>query len=319
MSSIDLAAYGASAKPATFRTQPGVYALNSETFGTGISEDDQKLSQIKEICKHNARVCAKIGDSGKEGVWQLLAQMVDRRLNERPDAFNGWGGKGGGALGVDLVANIMRYYETLGDVQMLATVVCVLSGGRRNQRQQDGSRGHLYLLPTGQDQKYDAYIRKYSDLLYGWGLLVKRAELKKHLVQHVQHSEGMFHDAAAVANKGRSPGIAIVFSCPRCGEEAEFGTNICRSCQDFAFRCSICENGVRGLFTVCDSCGHGGHVSHMKSWFAKHSDCPAGCGCICTFTSHPPRRKTSIDVNASKNRTSNDAAMGLGGPPYVLA
>lgn len=272
-----------------------------------MDEDDQKLSQIKEICEHNAQVCANIDETGKAGAWNLLAQMVDRRLNERPDAFNGWGGRGGGALGVDLVSNLMRYYESLGDVQMLATMVCVLSGGRRRSRGYASiSRDHLFLLPTGQDEKYDTYIRHYSDLLYGWGLLVKRAELNKHLVQHTPQSEGsiILNDNI---NNIRSPGIALVFTCPKCGNDAEFGTNICRTCQDFAFRCSICENGVKGLFIVCDACGHGGHVGHISTWFVKHSECPAGCGCFCTFTTRPPLRRTETDGGAN-------GAMRMGGP-----
>ena len=251
-----------------------MYALATDAFG--VHEDDRKLSQVKNLCMHNAAVCEKYGESGKQKVWLLLEQMVDRRLNEMPDAFNGWGGKGGGALGVDLVKNIMKYYETLGDVQMLATIVCVLSGGRPRNQEDD----QLDLLPT--DEKYDTYIRRYSDLLFGWSLLVKRAELNKHLAQRVQENEGNSIVSDTPASRLRAPGIELVFTCPRCGEDA---ANICRTCQDFAFRCSVCENGVRGLFMVCDSCGHGGHAGHINSWFAKHSECPSGCGCLCTFSS----------------------------------
>lgn len=271
--------------------QPGVYTLTSDSYGTGVDEDDRTLSKVKALCGHNADVCEKYGETGKQGVWNLLGQMVERRLNERPDAFNGWGGKGGGALGVELVGNFIKYYENLGDVQMLATMVCVLSGGRPRNT----DNGHLFLLPTGHDEKYDAYIRRYSDLLFGWGLLAKRAELNKHLVQHIRESEGnVLNDTT---NSTRSPGIALVFTCPKCGKDAESGTNICRSCQEFAFCCAVCELGVRGLFTTCDVCGHGGHVSHISSWFAKHAQCPSGCGCLCTFTSQQQKRNIQESGN----------------------
>ena len=269
------------------RMHPGVYALSSDPPDTTIHTETQKLTQIKALCLHNATVCKKFGEEGKEGVWKLLVQMVDRRLHERPDDFNGWGGKGGGALGVELVASLMRYYETLGDVQMLATMVCVLSGGR--PRTKDDTREHLHLLPKGHDEKYDTYIHRYSDLLFGWGLLVKRAELNKHLVSRIQENDGK------TLNEKSQSGIALVFTCPRCGKDAELGTNVCRSCQDFAFKCSICENGVRGLFTVCESCGHGGHMVHITSWFANHTQCPSGCGCFCVnFSTNPQRRSSSI-------------------------
>ncbi|KAJ2077525.1 hypothetical protein H4R24_005080 [Coemansia sp. RSA 988] len=35
-------------------------------------------------------------------------------------------------------------------------------------------------------------------------------------------------------------------------------------------------------FSWCQTCGHGGHVSHMQSWFATHSECPVpACECEC--------------------------------------
>lgn len=280
------------------RIKPGVYALSSDPLHKAFHDEERKLSHIKSLCLHNAAVCGRLGEEGKQNVWELLAEMVDRRINERPDAFNGWGGKGGGALGVELVASFMRYYETLGDVQMLATMVCVLSGGR--PRTKDDTRGHLHLLPTGHDEKYDTYIRRYAELLFGWGLLVKRAELNKHLVVRIRESKGKN------LNVTTQNGIALVFTCPKCGKDADFGTNVCRSCQDYAFRCSVCEMGVRGLFTVCEICGHGGHMGHMTSWFAEHAECPSGCGCLCTFSVRPQRRSIT-----ESNVQSNDL-VGLG-------
>ncbi|KAI8324631.1 hypothetical protein GQ54DRAFT_256101 [Martensiomyces pterosporus] len=35
-------------------------------------------------------------------------------------------------------------------------------------------------------------------------------------------------------------------------------------------------------FSWCQTCGHGGHVSHLKSWFSTHAECPIpGCSCEC--------------------------------------
>ncbi|KAJ1751241.1 hypothetical protein LPJ55_001749 [Coemansia sp. RSA 990] len=35
-------------------------------------------------------------------------------------------------------------------------------------------------------------------------------------------------------------------------------------------------------FSWCQTCGHGGHVSHMQSWFATHAECPVpACSCEC--------------------------------------
>ena len=189
-------------------------------------------------------------------------------------------------------------------------MACVLSGGRRSRLRHPSQMrvgdDRPYLLPAGQDAKYDMYIRKYADLLYEWGLLSLRAELNKHLVRVPEsHWSGsdLYHSKAEALGKatgsrdenvnaeGRFPGIAVVFQCPKCGEETEFNTNVCRNCRDFAFRCSLCDNAVQGLFTICDSCGHGGHVEHMTSWFARNIECPTGCGCVCTFVPLSPENK----------------------------
>lgn len=46
--------------------------------------------------------------------------------------------------------------------------------------------------------------------------------------------------------------------------------------------CAICGEEVRGLWAACQVCGHGGHMRHIREWFAGgHRACPAGCGHLC--------------------------------------
>ena len=40
--------------------------------------------------------------------------------------------------------------------------------------------------------------------------------------------------------------------------------------------CAVCRVGVRGHAIYCLSCAHGGHVSHMREWFAAEPSCPTG-------------------------------------------
>lgn len=259
--------------------QPGVFALRAKS---GESEDEELL-KIESRCLHNAEICEQLGEHQKKETWNIIAKIVRSRIQHLGQDF-GWGGLGGGALGVGLVNNILRYYEALGDVQMLSTLVCVLRD--RQQTLQYGRRRGWFLLPPDQDMRYDAYIRRYADILYFWGLLTIRAELNKHLVRSVPPTESAGLVAVDGADENlSSPGIAFVIKCPRCANDSEFGTNYCRSCQDYAFRCALCDQAVRGLFTVCDVCGHGGHLNHMKEWFATHDPCPSGCGCNCRFAS----------------------------------
>ena len=270
----------------------GVYTL-TPTESSENRRDILRLDTIKSICQHNARVSAQLQEVEKASVWELLVGLVDSRLlDDRTTAYSG--GAGNGALGSTLVQNVLRYYESLGDVQMLSTIVCVLSGGNRRF----ASNGGLGLLRP-QDAKYDNYIRKYADLLYSWGLLATRVELKKHLVHDVEWNENT--QSHSIENEeGKTPGLAIAFRCPQCGKEAEFGTNVCSECQAYAFRCVLCDNAVRGTFTVCDKCQHGGHVGHVMSWFAEHDQCPTGCGCVCKneSTSNIVRRVDSPRVSS---------------------
>ena len=43
----------------------------------------------------------------------------------------------------------------------------------------------------------------------------------------------------------------------------------------------MCNTAVRGLYVWCQGCGHGGHLEHLRGWFANHTECPAGCGHQC--------------------------------------
>jgi len=226
---------------------------------------DEKL---RDTCLHNAEVCINLGQNEKANVWNLLSQMAENVLEDEHDNFNGWGGAYGGSLGHNLVSSFLQFYEAQGDVQMLATIVCVLGGGQRKNVAEGSS-----LLPASHQDRYDSYIRRYADVLYGWRLMSIRAELRKHLVQRLPDPSG--DDEYA--------GVGIVVWCSRCHQEATTDNGICRQCRNYAFRCSLCDIAVRGLFTVCASCGHGGHTSHLTEWFSKHSVCPTGCGCECVL------------------------------------
>jgi hypothetical protein len=221
----------------------GVYTVCAE-----IAHDNEELGRIEQICSHNAEVCSMLGQLGKMETWLMVAKIVRHRMKNAGKGFDGWGGVEGGALGVGLLGNLLRYYELMGDVQMLSALVCVLRRKHKTTKYEKG-RGCI-LLPRDQDVKYDLYIRRYADLLYGWGLLTTRAELIKHLFRTISptESEGLeFNDGACESLA--SGCISLAFRCPRCAGSSEFG--YCPSCKEYVFRCVICDNAVRGLFTVC--------------------------------------------------------------------
>ena len=189
------------------------------------------------------------------------------------DDFNGWGGCND-ALTTSLVDQIFQYYEAEGDYQMLATMVCVLTFGR-DRRISKGKRkegNHRYkLLPqrSTRDQiRFDNYIHRYADLLYSWGKLTVRNEISKRLAHAIPGAGGEIAQSMKtfVPNDGVAIGIVFSAFCQRCKVPVGLNTDVCKKCQDFAFQCCICCSAVRGAFTVCPSCGHGGHLNHIISW-----------------------------------------------------
>ena len=50
----------------------------------------------------------------------------------------------------------------------------------------------------------------------------------------------------------------------------------CSNCKKIAANCSLCRFPVKGLYSFCQTCGHGGHALEMRDWW-KSSDkrlCP---------------------------------------------
>lgn len=40
---------------------------------------------------------------------------------------------------------------------------------------------------------------------------------------------------------------------------------------------------MKGLYVWCQGCNHGGHLVHMKEWFATEKLCATGCGHTCVL------------------------------------
>lgn len=67
--------------------------------------------------------------------------------------------------------------------------------------------------------------------------------------------------------------------------------------------CVVCsQQPVRGVFVVCPGCSHGGHLEHMRDWFAVHRHCPTGCGHVCNIfrdVDGAPSRQGPSDIGPS--------------------
>jgi len=248
--------------------QPGVYMLDNPQTPEAAS---QRLLVTQELCLYNAKVCLDCGQKSKADTWSLLAQTVENILTFETDETDGWGGDED-ALTTGIVEQILLWYEVQGDYQMLSSIVCVLSFGRDRRDRTAGRGGRYRLLPKFDDRRYDNYIHRYGTLLYAWGLLTVRSEISKRLAYGVNTVEEI---------DDTTNGSFISMVCTRCVEPISDVNGICSKCKEYVFQCSICCSAVRGAYTWCLSCNHGGHVQCHQAWFKVQNMCPSGCGCEC--------------------------------------
>src|SRR4051812_24546656 len=75
----------------------------------------------------------------------------------------------------------------------------------------------------------------------------------------------------------------VKFFCANCSTAAPSGLTSCPKCQIiFATVCTVCDHEVKGLFSQCNSCGHGGHYQHLEEWFKNFGICAfPGCLHVC--------------------------------------
>ena len=123
---------------------------------------------------------------------------------------------------------------------------------------------NLGLLDPTHLNEFDTIIKTYCELLYRWGLFIKRVELLELVNEKSNDLDAKFECGTR---------------CNECAETAKSET--CSKCRSYLLYCSLCQYPVHGLSTYCTTCGHGGHYDHMIDWFRKHDDCPSACGCRC--------------------------------------
>ena len=78
---------------------------------------------------------------------------------------------------------------------------------------------------------------------------------------------------------------SIPLSCGSCQKPITTGPawHCSEKCKGLTNTCSICHLPVKGQYAWCQGCGHGGHIEHMRDWFATNKSCPTGCGHNCEW------------------------------------
>jgi len=122
------------------------------------------------------------------------------------------------------------------------------------------------LLERSKKELFNYYRTAYADILYKWQFMNARVEVLKFVDRIPVQLSTLGFDSV----------------CQWCRRQIQKPLPLCRFCNKFAFSCSICHIAVKGISVFCLTCGHGGHVDHLNSWFkAGNRECPTGCRCRC--------------------------------------
>ncbi|CAG8492762.1 10348_t:CDS:10 [Ambispora gerdemannii] len=153
-----------------------------------------------------------------------------------------------------IMDSLLEYYAEQGDVQMCVTLVLVL-----NEK-----------LKVDEDC-VERWLFSYIELLHRFQLWIP---------------------ASAIISSCKIPSVrvknqeatTIYTTCNNCFKpiiNSHNGFWVCDKCQKLLNPCSTCHQIVKGLYSWCQGCGHGGHLAHMSEWFQKSAECPTGCGHYC--------------------------------------
>ncbi|KAM7352061.1 WD repeat domain 59 isoform 2-T3 [Cochliomyia hominivorax] len=153
--------------------------------------------------------------------------------------------------------NIAHYHKQLRSNSWSDSLDCV------DSKHMSSESNECSLIRRSRISLFDQFKKLYSEILYGWQMLTKRAFILKH----------------TAFNKCPPQGVEFVTECSSCNKTKR--TSTCGPCQRHVLFCALCCISVKGAANACLACGHGGHLIHMKQWFEKNNVCASGCGCHC--------------------------------------
>jgi len=171
---------------------------------------------------------------------------------------------GSGVLGAYARATL-AYLSARGDVQTCAVLSVVLQGTSAEAS-----------LDT---KAVNAWVRAYAELLHRLRLFSQAAEVLSCAPdQQTRELSSVSTNIGLRCGQCETTLTSTSTKC-KCGKSRPGETSTKNTCN----HCAVCRQIVRGVYTWCIGCGHGGHAEHMKNWFAHgHTSCPAACGHQCT-------------------------------------
>jgi hypothetical protein len=157
-----------------------------------------------------------------------------------------------------IVLDALKHHAMLGDVQTAACVLIVLGDQRKCLTDLDESTQEHWLLG-------------YIDLLSRFQLWNIATQIIK--LSWIPAVEQMNQQSTRFNT-----------NCSNCSKALQRIGWLCDRCHSSQYAlCSVCHQVVKGLYAWCQGCSHGGHLLHMRQWFAVNKTCPAGCRHLCEY------------------------------------
>ncbi|CAE8691033.1 unnamed protein product, partial [Polarella glacialis] len=191
---------------------------------------------------------------------------------------------------LETLRHVVAFHEERNDVGMLLALVAVLGVGSDPDPRIK--------------RKLTRWVQGASDVLARWQSFVSRAALFRSLpfaeIQALPQRDTLLYLRCAYCRANIEPSRGL------CSRPAAWKTGVgsvssslpsgrptCVGCHRRRMPpCAVCGEDVRGLWVACQICGHGGHPTHIREWFAGgERRCPAGCGCHCLGFSDDGREK----------------------------
>ncbi len=108
------------------------------------------------------------------------------------------------------------------------------------------------------------------------------------------------------------------------GNASGGAATVCRRCRaarkreaaaaDGPFSCDLCLCDVRGVSVACLSCGHGGHLRHLRTWHrqGRRRCANRACDCVCTdFGAREDFSVAAAPASAAGTATTSSGASSL--------
>lgn len=124
-------------------------------------------------------------------------------------------------------------------------------------------------------------------------LSISEVDHENWLLSYIEqlHKHQLWNEAAEIINYSWISNIgaineqstAVHTNCGVCLKpmSSREGGYYCTKCKSSdTSKCSVCEEVVRGIYSWCGVCSHGGHIRHIQEWFSRTSKCPT-CGHLC--------------------------------------